>query len=166
MSLKKICCVVAADNIPKAILQQPDYRELLHRSLPLAKQVKLFDEYRVYYPNGHLERRMIYNTSRETTLELVYAPDGHLTKCQFTVIGKSTLAFAFNPDGSVKVVNFYNPSGCGFQLLQVDNWISFTPKYLGEFHGIARHNLRSSTFCTVYENGRNLGSITCDRILD
>jgi hypothetical protein len=166
MNLKKICCVVVADNIPESILQQPDYRELLHRYLPLAKQVKLFGESREYYPDGHLRCRTVYCRSNKSILELKYEPEGYLARCDFMIVGESNLDFAFNPDGSVRVITFHNPSGYGFQLLRMDNWSSFTPRYLGKLHGIVRCNSRMSTFCTIYENGEEVGTITYDRTLD
>ena len=165
MSLKKICCEVAADNIPAAILHQPDYRELIHRSLSPKRQSKLLGEAREYYANGHLKCKTIGDILDGNVLELTYAPSGYLSVCKFST-ETTILDIWFDFDGTVKKFVFYNPDGYGFQLTRAGTWCSLTINYLGESHGINRHYARITTFCSMYENGKLLGSIFNNRELD
>jgi hypothetical protein len=167
MSLKKICCVAAAKKIPQEILQQPDYRELLHRSLPLKRQIKLFGEARGYYPDGHLKCRTIGGMRYNGGLELTYAPEGHLCRCKIADTCKDTiLEIRFEADGSISKFTFYNPGGYGFQLTRKGIWCSLTTNYLGKSHGLNAHHTSPVSFYTMYENGVRIGTIFNNKDLD
>jgi hypothetical protein len=168
MSLKEICCAVVADELPEAILQQPDYRELLHRSLPVRQQTKLFGESRQYYPDGHLKCKTIGDKFVEKSLELVYAPSGYLGVCRVVNINENMiLDIWFNFDGSITKIVFYNPGGYGFQLTRKGLWCSsLTIQYLNKQHGIHQHYTAAASFCSVYENGTYIGSIFSNKDLD
>ena len=74
-SLKTLSCIAAAasDKLTDEILTQPDYRELIHRTLSDEQQLALFDEYHNYSSDGNL----IYRERRYSD------EDGQLWKIQW-----------------------------------------------------------------------------------
>jgi hypothetical protein len=146
-SLKALSCIVAAANnkLTDEVLAQPDFRELIHRTLSADQQVKLLGESREYCTDGRIGYRFAYNPDGSTCYRwfldpyryayiayVFYGPDAEL-EILFYRKGER--------DTGIKSITLKNSTGFGFHLSHCHYGISLHPTFKNKSHGIAHDRL-------------------------
>jgi hypothetical protein len=158
-SLARLSCLAAADNgqLTDEILRQPDYRELMHRTLPEAEQIKLLGESCEYNSDGMIVKRNVYDSHGKKIISWFYDRHRWITYTSYSETG-TRLSITFRDDLSIARIGFINPTGAGFQLstagfdMHVELFLRNTP------HGISQYRT-----CMIEHQCRkhDLGTVKC-----
>jgi hypothetical protein len=146
-SLKELSCTVAARAgvLTDEILAQPDFRELIHRTLPKQQQIKLLGESHEYTTQGSLYIRALYDSSGFKHTQWCWYNSNILYYTSFSKTD-TRLEITFLDSGVISDIEFVNPHGVGVELISGKCYMSLEPYFNGTPHGVPCYKMCLNTY--------------------